>query len=161
MGDLPRKMLVRAQKRTRNVVGLQNALPKNGGSKAHLKWSEGTKAHSKEGVISIYQWWKQCIMIYMHVYLPEKYRSSFLHGVFLFLKVWSVGSKLRWLFLSCLLESSLVILISGKGLISSYFFVLHPLSQGLPILPNIFLRKGIMEPALPGAFDCPPTWSCP
>jgi hypothetical protein len=26
----------------------------------------------------------------------------------------------------------------------------------LPILPSIFLRKGIMEPALPGVFDCPP-----
>jgi hypothetical protein len=28
MGDLPGKMLVRAQRRTRNVVGLENALPK-------------------------------------------------------------------------------------------------------------------------------------
>jgi len=27
MGDLPRKMLARAQRRTRNVVGLENALP--------------------------------------------------------------------------------------------------------------------------------------
>jgi len=54
-----------------------------------------------------------------------------------------------------------VILTSGKGLISSYFFVLHPLSQGLSILPDIFLRKGIMKPALPGVFYCPPAWSCP
>jgi hypothetical protein len=27
MGDLPRKMLVRTQRRTRNVVGLENTLP--------------------------------------------------------------------------------------------------------------------------------------
>ena len=93
-------------------------------------------------------------MIDMHVYLPEKYRSPFLHGVFLFSKV---GVLVR----SCLLESHLVILTSWKGLISSYFFVLHPLSQGLPILPGIFLRKGIMKPALPRVFDCPPAWSCP
>jgi hypothetical protein len=31
--------------------------------------------------------WKQCIMIDMHVYLPEKYKPPFLHGVFLFSKV--------------------------------------------------------------------------
>jgi hypothetical protein len=94
-------------------------------------------------------------MIDMHVYLHEKYRSPFLHGVFLFSKV---GVLVR----SCLLESHLVILTSWKGLISSYFFVLHPLSQGLPILPDIFLRKRIMEPALLCIFYCPPpTWSYP
>ena len=27
----------------------------------------------------------KCIMIDMHVYLPEKYRPPFLHGVFVFL----------------------------------------------------------------------------
>jgi len=54
-----------------------------------------------------------------------------------------------------------VILTSRKDLMSSYFFVLRPLSQGLPILPGIFLRKGIMKPALPRVFDCPPAWSCP
>jgi hypothetical protein len=78
-----------------------------------------------------------------------------------FLKSWSVGSKLRWLLRSCLLESSLVILTSRKDLISSYFFVLHLLSQRLPILPSMFHRKWIMEPALPGVFYCPPAWSCP
>jgi len=97
----------------------------------------------------------------MHVYLPEKYRSSFSSWSLPFLKSLSLGSKLRWSFRSCLLESCLVILTSRKDLISSYFFVLHPLSQGLSILPDIFLRKGIMEQALPGVFDCPPTWSCP
>jgi hypothetical protein len=35
----------------------------------------------------IWQYWKHCIMIYMHVYLPEKYRSPFLYGVFFFSKV--------------------------------------------------------------------------
>ena len=39
MGDLPKwkKKRVRAQRRTRNEVGLENALPKDGSSKAHLK----------------------------------------------------------------------------------------------------------------------------
>ena len=50
----------------------------------------------------------------MHVYLPEKYRSPFLHGVFLFSKVWVSDSKLWWLFRSCLLESYLVILTSRR-----------------------------------------------
>ena len=53
-------------------------------------------------------------MINMHVYLPEKYRSPFLHGVFLFSKVWVFDSKLWWLFRSCLLESYLVILTSKR-----------------------------------------------
>jgi len=96
-------------------------------------------------------------MIDIHVYLPEKYRSPFLHSVFPFSKV---GSELRLLLRSCLLESSLMILTS-KDLISSYFFVLHPLSQGLPILTGIFLRKGIMEIALPGVFLLPPSLIIP
>jgi len=36
-----------------------------------------------------------------------------------------------------------------------------PLSQGLPILPDIFLRKGIIEPTVPCIFIFPPAWSCP
>jgi hypothetical protein len=48
-----------------------------------------------------------------------------------------------------------------NDLMSSYFFVLHLLSQGLSILPDIFLRKGIMEPTLPCIFYCPLAWSCP
>ena len=80
---------------------------------------------------------------------------------FFSLKSCSIGSKLRWLFHFCLLGLHLMILTSGKGLMSSYIFVLHPLSQELPILPDIFLRTGIMEPALPCVFDCPPAWSCP
>ena len=54
-----------------------------------------------------------------------------------------------------------MILTLRKDLISSYFFILHPLSQGLPTLPGIFLRKGIMEPALPGVFYCPPSLIMP
>jgi len=34
----------------------------------------------------------------MHVYLPEKCRSPFLHGVFLFSKVGVLVVILRWLF---------------------------------------------------------------
>jgi hypothetical protein len=96
----------------------------------------------------------------MHVYLPEKCRSpflhgfpfstwsslffmefSFLHGVLIFSKVGVSDSKLWWLFRSCLLESYLVTLTTWKDLISSYFFVLPPLSQELPILPNGFLER--------------------
>ena len=36
-----------------------------------------------------------------------------------------------------------------------------PQQVELPILPVIFLRTGIMEPALPCVFNCPPAWSCP
>jgi hypothetical protein len=80
-------------------------------------------------------------MIDMHVYLPDKYRPPISSWCLSFLKSWSVGSKLRWLFHSCILESHLVILTSGKGLMPSYFYVLHLLSQGLPILPDIFLKR--------------------
>ena len=50
-----------------------------------------------------------------------------------------------------------MILTSRKGLISSYFFVLQPLSQRSPALPYIlFFRKGIMEPTLLCVFRLPP-----
>jgi len=99
-------------------------------------------------------------MINMHgVFLydetPEKYRSLFLYGVFLFSKVRVLVVNFDGFFRSCLLESSIMILTYRKDLISSYFFVFHPLSKGLPILPDIFLRKGIMEPGLACVFDCP------
>jgi len=61
---------VRAQRRTQNEVGLENALPQK-----------------SDDETPIWQCWKQCIMINMHVHVPEKYRSPFLHGVFLFSKV--------------------------------------------------------------------------
>ena len=98
----------------------------------------------------------------MHVRVPEKYRSPFLHGIFLFLKRWSVGSELRWLFCSCLLESFLVILTPRKDLISSYFFVLHPFIFKVANFARHFLRMGIMEPTLSYVFFYSPlAWSCP
>ena len=78
-----------------------------------------------------------------------------------FLKSWSVGSKLRWLFRSCLLESHLVILTSRKDLMSSYFFVLYPLISRVVNFARYFLRKGIMEPALPCIFLLPPSLIVP
>ena len=48
-----------------------------------------------------------------------------------------------------------------EPILRSYFFILQPLSKGLPILLDIFLRKGIMEPTLPCVFYCPPAWSYP
>ena len=98
-------------------------------------------------------------LICMYTYL--KNIGPYFFIVSFFSQKWNVDSKLRWPFHSCLLKSHLVILTPGKVLMPSYIFVLHPLSQGLPILPNIFLRKGILEPALPCVFDCPPAWSCP
>jgi len=90
----------------------------------------------------------------MHVYLPEKYRSPFLHGALfstwssLFFMEFSFSQKFESLivsfdgsFRSCLLESSLVILTPRKDLISSYFLVLRPLSQWLPTLPDSFLER--------------------
>jgi len=96
----------------------------------------------------------------MHVYLPEKYRSPFLHGVFLFSKVGVLTIDFDGFF--ALTYSSH--LLWSWPLVRVWYhhtFVLQPLSQGLLILPDIFLRKGIMEPALPRVFDCPPAWSCP
>jgi hypothetical protein len=49
----------------------------------------------------------------------------------------------------------------GKTWYHHTFLSSAPLSQGLPILPDIFSMKGIMEPALLGDFDCPPAWSYP
>jgi hypothetical protein len=63
-------------------------------------------------------------------------------------------------FRSCLLESSLTILTPGKDLISSYFFVLRLFISRVAKFARWFLRKGIMEPALPDVFDCPLAWSC-
>ena len=77
-------------------------------------------------------------MIDMHVYLLEKYRSPFLHGVFLFSKVGVLTVNFNGFFA---LAYSSHLLTSRKSLISSYFFVIHPLSQGLPILPGIFLER--------------------
>jgi len=87
---------------------------------------------------------------------------SFLHRVLIFSKVWVSDSKLRWLF-SLLLTRVISCDIDplGKTWYRHTSLSSAPLSQGLPILPDIFPRKGIMEPTLPDAFDCPPTWSCP
>ena len=54
-----------------------------------------------------------------------------------------------------------MLLNSEKGLMPSYFYVLHPLSQGLPILPDIFLKKGIIKPTLPYVFLLPPSFIMP
>ena len=97
----------------------------------------------------------------MHVHVPEKYRSPISSWCLSFLKSWSVDSKLRWLFHSCLLKSLLESWTFGRVFLPSYFYVLHPLSQGLPILPDIFLKKEIMKPTLPCVFDCPPSLIMP
>jgi hypothetical protein len=111
---------VRAQRRTQNEVGLENTLPK--------RW-----------------WWNtdltNALWFDMHVYSPEKYRSPFLHGVFLFLKVRVLVVNFDGLF--TLVNSSYILWFwpFRKGLMPLYLFVLQPLSQGLSILPDIFLYK--------------------
>jgi hypothetical protein len=102
-------------------------------------------------------------MINIHVHLPEKYRSIFLHGVFLFLKVWVSNCKLWFLFRSCLLKLHLVFLTSENGMTSTYFFTYKLLSQGLLALPYIFycFRKEIIEPTLFCVFGLPPNLIMP
>jgi hypothetical protein len=91
----------------------------------------------------------------MHVYLPEKYRSPFLHGVFLFSKVGVLTVNFDGLF--ALAYSSHLLWSWPLERIWYHHTSLSsaPLSQGLPILPDIFLRKGIMEPTLPCIFLFP------
>jgi len=161
-----------AQRRTRNEVGLENALPEKWWLKGALKRKRGLNnaLEKKVGLENALPkgWWcntdllmrKQCIMIYMHVYLPEKYRSPFFHGVFLFSKIRVLVVNFDGFFSLVYSSHFLWFWPLGKAWYHHTFFVLHPLSQGLPILPDIFLRKGIMKPALPGVFYCPPVWSC-
>jgi hypothetical protein len=100
-------------------------------------------------------------MVNMHVYLPEKYRSPFLHGVFVFSKVGvlavnfdgffalAYSSHLLW---SWPLEKTWYHHTS----LSSILYL-----KGCQLCPTFF-RKGIMEPALPYVFFyCPLVWSCP
>jgi hypothetical protein len=74
-------------------------------------------------------WWSICMYTYLRNICPF---SS-----------WTLPfcSKLWWLFCFYLLESLLVILTSGKGMISAYFFTFKPLSQRLSSLPLTFFRS--------------------
>ena len=78
-----------------------------------------------------------------------------------FFKSWSVGSRLRWLFALAYSSHLLWSWPLGRTWYHHTSLSSIPLSQGLPILPDSFLRKVIIEPALPEVFDCPPAWSCP
>jgi hypothetical protein len=83
---------------------------------------------------------KQCIMINMHVYLPEKYRFPFLYGVFIFSKVWVSDSKLWWLFRSCLLELYLVILTFKRDQHTCLPLNLYLKGCQLCIISHVFLE---------------------
>jgi hypothetical protein len=97
----------------------------------------------------------------MHVYLPEKYRSPFLHGVLLFSKVGVLAVDFDGFFALSYLSHFLWSWPLERTWYHHTSLSSVPLSQGLLILPDIFLRKGIVEPALPGVFYFPPAWSCP
>jgi len=109
----------------------------------------------------IWQCWKQCIMIDMHVYLPEKYRSPFLHGVFPFSKVGVLVVNFDGFFILAYSSHLLWSWPLGRTWYHHTSLSSAPLSQGLPILPDIFLRKGIMELALPCIFLLPPSLIMP
>jgi len=100
-------------------------------------------------------------MINMHVYLPEKYRSPFLRGVFLFSKVGVLAIDFDGFFALAYSSHLLWPWPLGRTWYHHTSLSSAHLSQGLPILPDIFLRKEIMERTLQCIFYCPPAWSCP
>jgi hypothetical protein len=101
-------------------------------------------------------------MINMHLYLPEKYRSLFLHGVFLFSKVEVLVVNFDRFF--ALAYSSHILWFWPLGRVWCHHTSLSSnlYLKGCQFYPIFFLRKGIVEPALPYGFDhAPPVWSCP
>jgi len=77
----------------------------------------------------------------MHVYLPEKCRSPFLHGVLLSQKFESLIVSFDGSFRSWLLESYLVILTLERTWYHHTSLSSAFLSQELPILPNSLLER--------------------
>jgi hypothetical protein len=96
----------------------------------------------------------------MHVHVPEKYRSPFLHGVFLFSKVEVLVVNFDDFF--ALAYSSYILWSWPLGKIWCYH---TSLSSTLDLKScqfcPIILRKGIMEPALPCIFRLPPSLIMP
>jgi len=92
-------------------------------------------------------------MINMHVYLPEKYRFPFLHGVFLFSKVEVLVVNFDGFF--ALTYSSHILWSWPLGRVwchhTSLFSNLY--LKDCQFCSICFLRKGIVEPALPYGFD--------
>jgi len=121
---------VRARKRTKKEIKAQRHTRKKGRVRKHTT----QQLMVKHRLINVENnaLWLICTYTYLRNICP-----FFLHGVFLFSKVWVLIANFDGLFALCLLESYFVILTSGKGLISSYFFILQPLSQGSSTLPNI------------------------
>ena len=98
----------------------------------------------------------------MHVYLPDlKYGSLFFHGVFLFLKSWSVGSELQWLFALAYSSHLLWFWPLGKTWYHHTSLSSASLSQRLPILLDIFLEWESWSQPYHMFLYCPLAWSCP
>ena len=97
----------------------------------------------------------------MHVYLLEKYGSPFFHGVFPFSKVGVLVVDFDGFFAPAYSSHLLWSWPLWRTWYHHPSLSSAPLSQGLPILTGIFLRRGIMEPTVPCIFICPPDWSCP
>ena len=100
-------------------------------------------------------------MINMHIYLHEKYRSPFLYDVFLFSKVGVLAIDFNGFFALAYSSHLLWPWPLGRTWYHHTSLSSAPLSQGLTILPDIFLKKGILESTLPCIFYCPPAWSSP
>ena len=97
----------------------------------------------------------------MHVYLPEKYRPPFLHGVFLFSKVGVLIVNFDGFFI--LAYSSHILKARPlEGFCCHHTSMSSTLYlKGCQICPTFSLEKGIMERALPCAFGLPPSLIMP
>jgi len=92
----------------------------------------------------------------MHVYLPEKYRSPFLHGVFLFSKGGELAVNFDSFFSLACSSHLLWFWPLGRAWyhhtsLSSTLYL-----KGCQFCPVFFPRKEIIKPALPGVFLLPP-----
>jgi len=100
-------------------------------------------------------------MVNMHVYLPEKYRSPFLHGVFLFSKVGMLAVNFDGFF--ALAYSSHILWSWPLGRtwchhtsLSSALYL-----KGCQFCPVFFLERESWSQPYQAFFDCPQAWSYP
>jgi len=108
------------------MVKGSKALSKGKRYETHHMGDDGSKTHSRRGYSEklIYQGWKQCIMIKMNIYLPEKYWSPSLMEFFFPQKFESLIVSFDGSFCFCFLKSHLLDLFfmefSFKFLIISF-----------------------------------------
>jgi len=96
----------------------------------------------------------------MHVYLPEKYRSPFLHGVFLFSKVGVLVVNFDGFFALAYSSHLLWSWSLGKTWYHHTSLSSALCLKGCQLCPTFF-RKGIMEPTQSYFFYLPPSLIMP